>query len=309
MARPRFALALLALGEFLGISTELVGDILEELDHGRSGRWLWRQVLGLYGCAVITYLRQRTRLSPGLVALVLGLAMLGSASLASANRVVQAWLSIYYVTGTVSLLATMASQAMGAADRRARRIGVSALVFLLAAAGAVGAQPIPAGMKVGLAMYLQAGYGGLKQELLEAAREMPEADFAFKPAAAPEMRTYGQLFAHVAEGQFDACAGVKGVTSPVQGRRLERELTTKTEFVRALEDSFAFCDDVFASLTEQSANQLVKVGQGEIARSAVAVGILAHDSEMYGIATVYLRGKNLVPPSTRRQSAGPATPR
>jgi hypothetical protein len=32
-----------------------------------------------------------------------------------------------------------------------------------------------------------------------------------------------------------------------------------------------------------------------------ADGILAHNSEMYGIATVYLRAKNLVPPSTRRQ--------
>jgi hypothetical protein len=125
MTRPRLALTLLSVGEFLGLSTELVGDLLEEIDGGRSRRWIWRQILGLYVWALVAVLRQRARLSPGLVALALGLAMLVSASLASANRVMQAWLSIYYVTGTVSLLATMASQAMGAADRRARRNGVS----------------------------------------------------------------------------------------------------------------------------------------------------------------------------------------
>jgi hypothetical protein len=62
------------------------------------------------------------------------------------------------------------------------------------------AQPIPAGMKVGLALYLGAAYGGLKGDLMEAAQVMPDADYRFKPAAVPEMRTYGQLFAHVATG-------------------------------------------------------------------------------------------------------------
>ena len=33
-------------------------------------------------------------------------------------------------------------------------------------------------------------------------------------------------------------------------------------------------------------------------------GLLAHNSEMYGIGTVYLRLKGIVPPSTERQNAG-----
>jgi hypothetical protein len=122
MSRPRLALALLTFGEFLGVSAELVGDLLEEIDRGRPLPWIWRQILGMYGCGLIAVLRERARLSPGLVALALGSTMLALASLASANRVMQAWLSLYYVTGTVSLLATMASQAMGAADRRSGRI-------------------------------------------------------------------------------------------------------------------------------------------------------------------------------------------
>jgi hypothetical protein len=79
-------------------------------------------------------------------------------------------------------------------------------------------------------------------------------------------------------------------------------LRTKAEFVKALADSFAFCDAAFSTLTDTNALEYVKVGQGEVVRSAVLTGILAHNSEMYGIATVYLRAKNLVPPSTKRQT-------
>ncbi len=166
-------------------------------------------------------------------------------------------------------------------------------------------QPIPAGMKVGLASYLQAGYGGLRTDLTEAAEMMPEADYEFRPAASPEMRTFGQLFAHVAEGQFGTCATVRGVPNPAAGKNLERALKTKQEFVKALADSFAFCDDAFGTLTDANVLEFVPFGRGEVARSAVLTGILAHNSEMYGIATVYLRAKNLVPPSTKRQMQGP----
>jgi hypothetical protein len=167
------------------------------------------------------------------------------------------------------------------------------------------AQPIPAGMKVGLATYLQMGYGGQKNDLIEAAGMMPEADYGFKPASAPEVRGFGQLFAHVAEGQFDTCATLRGVPSPVAGKKLEHELTTKKAIVASLNDSFAFCDQVFESLTDGNVHDFVRRGAGEIVKSAVLTGILAHNSEMYGIATVYLRAKNLVPPSTRRAVGRP----
>jgi hypothetical protein len=173
--------------------------------------------------------------------------------------------------------------------------------FLLANPAPGSSQPIPAGMKFGLATYLHASYDGVKADLLDAANRMPADDYGFKPGAAAEMRSYGQLFAHIAEGQFGTCAAIRGIANPNLGRSLERELTTKTDVVRALSDSFAFCDPAFATLTDEHALQFVKVGKGEVVRGAVITGLFAHNSEMYGIATVYLRAKNLVPPSTERQ--------
>ena len=165
---------------------------------------------------------------------------------------------------------------------------------------AAGGQPIPPGVKLELVRYLQAGDGGVKANLLAAAERMPEGDYGFKPGSMPEVRTYGQLFAHVAEGQFDVCAAAKGAPNPNQGRKLELELQSKADVVKALTESFAFCDDAFATLTDASAAAFVPRGKGEMARSALLVGLIAHNAEMYGVSTVYLRTKNIVPPSSAR---------
>jgi hypothetical protein len=192
------------------------------------------------------------------------------------------------------------------------RLATFAAVAAMATIGGspgTAAQPIPAGMKVGLATYVGFAYDGLKGDLLAAAAAMPEADYGFKPAAAAEMRSYGQLFAHVAEGQFGTCATLKGVANPVAGRSLEKELRSKAGIEKALADSFALCNDAILSLTDATAADFVAVGKGHVAKGAVVTGLLAHGSEMYGIATVYLRAKGLVPPSTARQQPRPAPAR
>lgn len=92
--------------------------------------------------------------------------------------------------------------------------------------------------------------------------------------------------------------------NPAAGKNLERALSTKQEFLKALADSFALCDEAFGALTDTNALEFVKLGRGEVVKGAVLPGILAHNSEMYGVATVCLRAKNLVPPSTKRQTQG-----
>src|SRR5213083_1402443 len=135
---------------------------------------------------------------------------------------------------------------------------VSAAVLLLAPLAFT--QP-PAGQKIGLATSLQRGYAGLKTNFTQAAEKMPEADYGFKPGSTPEARTYGQAIAHIAQAQFGQCSGLKGVPNPMAGKQLEQELKTKAEITKALADSFALCDDLFSSLTDASATEMVKAGQ------------------------------------------------
>jgi len=181
-------------------------------------------------------------------------------------------------------------------------------VCLLCAASAQ-AQPPAAGQRRTVVQAIQAGYNGVKLNLTQAAEKMPEADYSFKPGTTPEVRNYGQLFAHVAQAQFGGCSAVKGVPNPMMGKQLEQELKTKAEIVKALSDSFALCDDAYASLTDANAMEFIKQGQGEVQRAAALMGNVVHDNEMFGTAAVYLRSKNMVPPSTERaQGRGRGAP-
>jgi uncharacterized damage-inducible protein DinB len=176
----------------------------------------------------------------------------------------------------------------------------SALGALLVAS--TGSAQAPAGgQKISLAQGLQRSYNGIKTNLNEAAAKMPDADFGYRPSA--EIRTYGGQLGHVAFWNYVFCSAAKGEQNPNK-EELEKTKTTKADVVRALADSFAYCDPVFASLTDESALQLVKQGQNEVARASVLTNVISHGNEEYGIVTVYLRTRNLVPPSTERAQRG-----
>jgi hypothetical protein len=165
------------------------------------------------------------------------------------------------------------------------------------------AQAPAAGQPTTIAQAVQRGYANIKNNLTQAADKLSDADYTFKPSSMAEVRTFGQLFAHVANAQYGTCAAVKGVPNPNQGKNLENDLKTKAEFVKALADSFAFCDDAYSSLSDANANDMITQGRGPIARAALLMNNVVHNNEMYGTAAVYLRAKNVVPPSTENAAA------
>jgi hypothetical protein len=113
MRWPRLALRLVAHGDSLGAREELIGDLLEEIARGRSHWWVCQQLIGLYGFVFTTHLRNRVRLTPHAIALGLCVSMLAAVSIASVSSVLAAWLGVYYVAGTLSLFAHMASRTVG----------------------------------------------------------------------------------------------------------------------------------------------------------------------------------------------------
>lgn len=141
-----------------------------------------------------------------------------------------------------------------------------ALLFVTGFAFAQGGQM--QGQKIGLATSLQRGYATFKTNFTQAAEKMPEADYTFKPGSTPEARQYSAVIAHIAQSQFAQCSGMKGVPNPMQGKNLEQELKTKAEVTKALADSFALCDDLFARVTDANATEMMKQGMNEVARAA-----------------------------------------
>jgi hypothetical protein len=173
------------------------------------------------------------------------------------------------------------------------------MLFAVSAA----AQAPTAGEKVGLAAGLQRAYGTLKGNMTQAAEKMPEANYGFKPGSDPDLRTYGQWIGHQADNQFTNCAIIKGVPNPNPPQSNEKK-TSKTELVKALAEAFAFCDGAISTLTDQNALQMVKQGEGEAARGAVASAMLSHGLESYGIVVVYMRARGVAPPAGGGGRAG-----
>ncbi len=162
-------------------------------------------------------------------------------------------------------------------------------------------QPPGGGQKIGLATSLQRGYAGFKRNFTAAADKMPEADYTFKPGSTPEARTYAQVIAHIAQAQFGGCSAIVGQPNPMQGKQLEQELKTKADVTKALAESFAICDKAFEAVTDANATEMIKQGPNEVTRAAALYGVIVHGNELYGTAAVYLRSKNIVPPSTEAQ--------
>ena len=178
-----------------------------------------------------------------------------------------------------------------------KRVFCLSSAIVLAASAAFAQAPAAAPQKISLATGLQRSYNNIKLNLTEMSTKMPEADYTYQPTK--EVRTFGQLMGHVTNSQFNSCAVAKGEANPNQGTDNEKK-TTKAEFVKALADSFVYCDAVFAALTDASAVEFVKQGQNEVARAVALANLVAHSNEIYGTAVPYMRIKGLVPPSTER---------
>ena len=114
MAMARFAHRLLtnilSKTSAAGAQEALVGDLMEEIARGRSSWWILQELVGLYGFGFVAQARDSVRVTPLVVALTLGLLLVGAASIASLEQVVETWTSVYYLAGTVSLFAHVMSR-------------------------------------------------------------------------------------------------------------------------------------------------------------------------------------------------------
>ncbi|MEI6669056.1 MAG: DinB family protein [Acidobacteriota bacterium] len=141
------------------------------------------------------------------------------------------------------------------------------------------------------------GYNGIKRNLTDSADKVSEADYAFQPTK--DVRNFAQMFDHIANSQFSYCASAKGEPNPNKDD-FEKTATTKAAVVKALADSFAYCDAAYLTLTDAKALELIKVGQNETPRASRLFGNTAHLNEHYGNLVTMMRLKGMVPPSTER---------
>jgi uncharacterized damage-inducible protein DinB len=139
---------------------------------------------------------------------------------------------------------------------------------------------------------VKAQWTDIKENLTKAADRISDADYAFKPEGEP--RSYGDLIAHVADVQAAICGAAKGE----QKRIGAGQKKTKAELIAALKESNDFCDSAYAALTDANANDMVAMFGGMRTRVGALEFNVVHDNEVYGSIAVYMRMKNVVPPTT-----------
>ena len=126
------------------------------------------------------------------------------------------------------------------------------LMFTLSASYSAAQTPAPAQPRPPQTypMFLRAQYASLKRYIIGSAEKMPADHFSFKPAA--DVMTYAGLLGHIIDVQYSYCNAVKGGANPAAGKALDK-LADKAALVPAVKDAFAYCDDAFATLTNENA--------------------------------------------------------
>lgn len=146
----------------------------------------------------------------------------------------------------------------------------------------------------GVVAEVKQSYNTVKNNIQKSAEKMTEADYAAKPT--PEVRSFAEVLDHIADSQTRACSAVVGdqKTPSAAGK------TSKADVMAALNDSFAECDKAFDSVTDANASEMVKIGPRQRTRLGILIATVSHDNEQYGIMTVHLRLKGIVPPASER---------
>jgi uncharacterized damage-inducible protein DinB len=156
--------------------------------------------------------------------------------------------------------------------------------------------------------FLRNMYNGNKNNIIRSAEKVSEDLYSLRPGPQMEVRTFGQHLAHVAKYNFLWCAQAKGEKNPNTDPDLEKSLTTKAQFQKALTDSFAYCDPVYQSLDDQNGAQVVEIQQenGRVTRNtrmALLMLNVVHNNEIYGNLVTTMRIKSIVPPSSEPRPA------
>jgi hypothetical protein len=135
-------------------------------------------------------------------------------------------------------------------------------------------------------------YALIKDSLLKAADKMPAEAYSFRTT--PQVRTFAEMIAHVADAQLRMCGVVKGENQSANAG----SKSTKAELVPALKASFDYCDPVYEKMTDVMGAAKVKWARWHMSKLGLLNWNISHDNEMYGIIGAFLRLKGIVPPSS-----------
>jgi hypothetical protein len=135
------------------------------------------------------------------------------------------------------------------------------------------------------------------KNLVAAADEMPAAKYTFKPT--PAQMSFGDVVAHLAEGNDYLCGAIGGVKPPTRTKVAVTD--SKEALVARLRETFQFCDQALATLDDSKLGEQLPFFGGRTMSRAGAMTVTTGDwADHYSQAAIYLRLNGLLPPTAKR---------
>ncbi|HIF07941.1 MAG TPA: DinB family protein [Gemmatimonadetes bacterium] len=134
-----------------------------------------------------------------------------------------------------------------------------------------------------------------KTNIMATAEMLNDEMYTFRPT--DEVRSAGEILAHIADWQFIFCSSAAGEANP-RTEDFEDTRTNKAGIIGALELGFAYCERVYAGTNDAKVmSETVLFGSPNTVAGALTFNS-AHNYEHYGNLVTYMRLNGIVPPSS-----------
>lgn len=130
--------------------------------------------------------------------------------------------------------------------------------------------------------------------MTKSAADMNNEDWAFRPT--PDVRSFGELIAHVVDSNYHFCAAAQGQKPPVLG--VEKSAKSRDELRTILEASFDYCDTALRSV-DPGAKATINFMSGMRSPMSLLNFRIYHGLLHYGNVIVYMRLRGKVPPTSQ----------
>jgi len=135
------------------------------------------------------------------------------------------------------------------------------------------------------------------KNLIAAAEEFPADKLSFKPT--PAQMSVGDIILHLSQGNDYLCGSIGGVKAPTRDKIAAD--AGKPALLARLRETFAFCDQALAPLTDANlSEQLPFFGGRKLSRAAVMTLTTGDWADHYSQYAIYLRLNGLLPPTAKK---------
>ncbi len=180
------------------------------------------------------------------------------------------------------------------------------LMSIVGFAGAALAQQKPSEPTT-IATVLNRQLSDLEHDFVPAAEAMPEDKFGFAPTNGEfkGVRNFRQQIKHVAAANYLVAAAILQEKPPdiIKGEDGPENITSKTEVLQFLKDSFLYTHKAFATLNGKNATAPIQnpFGSRSVTRLDLSTEAIGHCFNHYGQMVEYLRMNGIIPPASRGQ--------